>query len=248
MKFSLFKERLDKALNSNETISFFCECTIEYSGRAEAFLDKGERLILIKSDNTLIVHQFNGSAPVNYMKSGTQLNLELKNEDVCLLHCSNLDLKEYLTIEISSIYSMIERRLVDGETLELIGTEKDMSDMIKDNPESLEPNFKPLSREEHTEFGFIDVFGHDGKGNLVIVECKRYSAGLSAVQQLRRYVEKISKVKGLKLSSIRGILAAPKITKSGLVMLQDWGFEFKSLEPPNKHTKFKQRQSNLGDF
>lgn len=248
MDLETFKKNLDFSLSSNQTLSFFCECAIEYSGRAEAFLEKGERLIVIKSDNTLIVHQDKGSAPVNYMKAGTQINYELENENLCLLQCSNLDLKEYLTIEIFDVYGFLSRRLIDTQALELAGTERDMSDMLKDNPELIEPGFKPLSREEHTAFGFIDVFGHDGQGNLIIVECKRYVAGLSAVQQLRRYVEKMAQVKGIDISKIRGILAAPQITKSGKEMLTSWNYEFVEIEPPKKNIRFKKMQSNLSDF
>jgi len=45
----------------------------------------------------------------------------------------------------------------------------------------------------------------DTKGNLVVVECKRYGADYNAVSQLQRYVEKIKQSKGI--SKVRGILA-----------------------------------------
>ncbi|MEM4247239.1 MAG: endonuclease NucS, partial [Candidatus Woesearchaeota archaeon] len=62
---------LADALKRNETIVFGCNCTIRYSGRAESFLNEGDRVIMIKSDNALLVHQPTGNAPINYMKPGT---------------------------------------------------------------------------------------------------------------------------------------------------------------------------------
>ncbi|MFW6283284.1 MAG: endonuclease NucS domain-containing protein, partial [Minisyncoccales bacterium] len=107
---------------------------------------------------------------------------------------------------------------------------------------------QPLSREEHNKFGFIDVFGHDGSGNLVIIECKRYTAGLSAIEQLRRYVEKMSELKGIEKNKIKGILAAPDIAKNAEAMLIGWGYEFKPINPPKKLEKYNKNQKSLQDF
>jgi RecB family endonuclease NucS len=118
--------------------------------------------------------------------------------------------------------------------------------MIYDNPKLISEDFKPLSREEHTKYGFIDVFGHDKNGTLIIVECKRYKADLGAVTQLRRYVEKIMKDKGLK--EVKGIIAAPKISPNAHKMLHDWGFDFKKVEPPKFFEEKKKKQSTLDVF
>jgi len=120
--------------------------------------------------------------------------------------------------------------------------------MLKDNPKLISKDFKPLSREEHTKFGFIDVFGHDNKGNLILIECKRYTAGVSAVQQLRRYVEKIIELKGLKKETVKGILAAPNLAKNAEEMMQKWGFTFVSVEPPKRLEKYKKNQKNILEF
>ncbi len=246
-----FKSALENTLLSNETCSFTCLCRISYSGRAEAELDEGERLIIIKSDNTLLVHQDVGSNPVNYMKADTKIDLlEIKDDSRSgiLIQTHNQKYKDYLDIFVTKVFDFSSRKLDDGKKLVLVGTEKDMSDMIKDNPGVISSDFKPLSREEHTRYGFIDVFGHDDKGNLVIIECKRYVVGLSAVQQLRRYVEKMVELKGLSADKIKGIVAAPSITVSAESMLRDWGFEFKMVEPPKRLEKYNKSQKSLGEF
>jgi len=242
-----FKKKFNDSIKANETMSFFCKCKINYSGRAEAELEEGDRLIIIKADNTLLVHQPEGSTPINYMKNDSSIEL-IEVDGNILIKSHNQKFKDYLDIKIKKVYSFSSKRLEDGKKLVLVGNEKDMSDMIRDNPHLISKDFKPLSREEHTKFGFIDVFGHDKKGNLVIIECKRYSAGLSAVQQLRRYVEKMTELKGIKKVKIKGIIAAPNIAKNAKEMLEKWGFSFVVVNPPKRLEKFNKNQKSIMEF
>ena len=236
-------KKLAESLKKDETIIISAECSITYSGRAESFLPNGERIIIIKSDKNLLVHQPTGTAPVNYMKQGS--SYEIKKEDNCLL-ISARNLKEFMDIKINNIHFIQSKNLNDNSKLELNGTEKHMSDMIMQNPSLISKEFKPLSREEHTKYGFIDVFGHDKENNLVVVECKRFCADLNAVTQLRRYVEKIKELKGIE--KVKGIVASPKITSNALKMLEDWGFEHREVEPPNYLEKHKKNQKALDEF
>jgi len=121
-----------------------------------------------------------------------------------------------------------------------------MSDLLFNQPELVEEGFKPYSREEHTKYGFIDVLGTDKSGHLTIVECKRYKAGPDAVQQLRRYVEKVKKDKGLQ--KVRGILAAPSLTKSAQDMLTELGYTHVEAKPPKSYEAFKKDQKDLHGF
>lgn len=236
---------IKNALKKNESILFSCNCTVHYSGRAESFLGPGDRIVLIKPDNTIIIHQPTGNNPVNYMKPGAAIEID-NNDKNFVLNCKNLSLKEYLTINIVRIHFFNSHRMEDGQTIQIQGTEKDMAEMIYYNPSVIEEGFKPLSMEEHTKYGFIDVFGYDKDKTLTIIECKRYAADLSAVQQLRRYVEKIKSSKGV--TFVRGILAAPRISSNAEKMLNDWGFEFKALTPPKYLEKFNRDQKTLMQF
>lgn len=247
MDLSDFRVLFIESLNSNKTISFFSNNRILYSGRAEAELEEGDRLIIVKSDNSVLVHQSEGSSPVNYMKAGSSVDVFLEN-GVLVMKCYNQKFKDSLTIFITRVFGFQAFKLVDGCKLVLAGSEKDMSDEIKNNPSLISSDFRPLSREEHNKFGFIDVFGHDGSGNLVIVECKRYTAGLSAVEQLRRYVEKMVELKGLDKSKVRGVLAAPDIAKNAEEMLISWGFSFVKVFPPKRFESFNKSQLSLSNF
>jgi hypothetical protein len=160
-----------------------------------------------------------------------------------MLKSQNTMMKEKMEITIKTIHFFNSHKLEDGQVIRVSGTEEDMSDMIYNNPDLIEEGFKPVSQEEQTKYGFIDVFGVDKNGVLTVVECKRYCAELSAVTQLRRYVEKIMVSKGI--TKVRGILAAPKITENAKKMLEDWGFTFVSIKPPKYLEEYDKKQSKL---
>lgn len=235
----------NEALNRNSVIILSCLCEIHYSGRAESFLGSGDRLVVIKSDKTLLIHQPTGSNPINYMKEGTSYNLS-RDEGKLVLRCSNIQLKEYMDVFISKVHSFQQLQMEDSAKIQLVGSERDMSDMIYDHPELIEPGFRPLSREEHTKYGFIDVFGYDKSNTLVVIECKRYTADLKAVDQLQRYVGKIKQLRGL--DKVRGIIAAPEISPNTLQMLKDNGFEYRKISPPKYLERFSKSQKSLGEF
>jgi hypothetical protein len=237
--------KLEESLKRNETVVFGCSCSINYSGRAESFLPLGDRIIIIKADKTLLVHQPEGSNPVNYMKADSSHKIVI-DEDGVFLKSRNLALKEYLDIKIEKIYFFNYSRLEDSQSIMINGTEKDMTSMLYNNPELIESGFKPLSNEEHTKYGFIDIFGYDKDNILTVVECKRYIADLKAVDQLRRYVEKIKKSKGL--AKVRGVLAAPSISPNAKQMLQDFGYKFVSVRPPKFLERFDKKQKTLDGF
>ncbi|MBW2967324.1 endonuclease NucS [Candidatus Woesearchaeota archaeon] len=237
--------KIRDAIRRNETVVVGCECEVIYSGRAEAFLPLGERLIIIKADNTLLVHQPEGNAPINYMKPEAKHKISVEDGKLCLAS-SNLKQKEYLDICMSKIHFVQSAGLKDGQKIQIVGTEKDMSIMIYENPDLISSDFKPLSMEEHTKYGFIDVFGYDAENNLVIVECKRERADLAAVTQLRRYVEKMKTLKGTE--NVRGVIAAPKISPNAEEMAKDWGFSFISVEPPKYKERYNKDQKTLEGF
>ena len=238
-----FLDLFKRAMKANQLFVFFASSEIRYSGRAEAFLGQGDRLFIIKEDKALIIHQPINGNPINYLKPGAEVRIEKYNGHLVLKAKSG---KDYLDVELFRIYDLMTKKLEDGQKQILQGNEKDMSNMIKDNPEIISKDFKPLSREEHTKFGFIDVFGHDGKGNMIIIECKRYTASLACVTQLRRYVEKIIELKGTK--KVKGIMASPTISTNAKAMLEQWGFTHIMVEPPMRLQKHNKNQQGLNQF
>jgi len=247
MRFVEAKEKIESALNKGHFICFFCHCAISYSGRAESYLDFGDRFVAIKQDRTVMIHQPSAGMPINYLKAPASCSFKIEEDDEnSLLVFLGTSGDDEIFVEIKNVYEFFSRKLIDGQKQDLSGNEAEMSDMLRDNPKMVAHNFIPLSREEHTKYGFIDVFGHLGDGTLAIVECKRYTAGLSAVTQLRRYVERMKSDKGIE--TVTGIMAAPAITANALQMLTDWGFSFVAVIPPKRNVKQRKRQKQIDQF
>ena len=95
-------------------------------------------------------------------------------------------------------------------------------------PELLEEGFKPISWEKKVEPGFVDIYGEDKNGKLVIVEVKRKTASKEAALQLAKYIEPI---KAKVNREVRAMLAAPSLAKDVQRMLVTLGLEYKALDP-----------------
>jgi hypothetical protein len=103
-----------------------------------------------------------------------------------------------------------------------------MHKAILARPSLLEEGFKPISYEKKVEPGFVDVYGVDKEGRLVVVEVKRRTASKEAALQLARYIDAVR----LKADrEVRGILVAPTTAKGVQRLLVTLGLEFKALDP-----------------
>jgi RecB family endonuclease NucS len=118
--------------------------------------------------------------------------------------------------------------LADSGEFLLHASEVDMHRAILLKPALLEEGFKPISYEKKVEPGFVDVYGVDKAGRLVVVEVKRKTAGKEAALQLARYIDAI-KVKANR--ELRGVLVAPSLGKDVQRLLVTLGLEFKALDP-----------------
>ena len=176
------------------------------------------------------------------MKAGSSLTPEEQDGRV-ILHVKNEREKAWLEIDIHAVYDSLVRRLEDGKRLQLSGNERDMSDYIRDNPHVISAEFTPIGREQQTDVGFIDVFGHDRSGRLIVIECKRVTASLAAADQLRRYVRRVKQVRGT--DNVHGSIAAPAITPNALKMLERWEFEFRMVVPPKRLGRWEEGQQRL---
>jgi len=242
-----YKSDIKNAIEKKAFIVIAAECEVWYHGKVESYLVEGDRIIIIKQDRVLLVHQPGGVNPINYMKENTEHRL-VEEKDGVYLKSKNIFLKDYMDIKLHKIHFVSTHLLDDVGDILVSGSERDMSDMIYENPLLIEEGFKPFSREEHTKFGFIDVFGTDKNGKIVVIECKRDFADFKAVNQLHRYIHKIMKSKGVKEETIRGIIAAPRMSENALVMLKEQGYEFKSVSPPKYLAQYDSKQKKLGEY
>ena len=231
---------VQEALRKKATITIFACCKVSYEGRALSELNWGERIILIKPDGAFLIHQEKKVEPVNWQPPKSKAGICIKNNNL-FLESHRRTPKELLTVEVRKIQFITYANIEDYEELEQAGYEKDMSDMIMEKPHLVEEGFSPTTREYSVEHGFIDILGKDKDNNLMVLELKARKAGVTAVKQLRRYLQDLENTENDYLKEckaqkkqIRGLLVAPSIMDDALELLEEEGIEFVSIEPPRE--------------
>ncbi len=221
-------ERLiEKALATRKTIIVAGNCQVHYSGRASSTLELGQRLLIIKQDGALLVHRPVGYEPVNWQPSGCVFHVH-KRESEIEIHGIRQNPRESVKVEFDSILMVSALSLKDSGEFLLSASEEDMHKAILVKPSMIEQDFRPISYEKKVEPGFVDVYGVDKGGKLVVIEVKRKAAGKEAALQLARYIEAI---KDKADREVRGILVAPSLGKDVQRLLATLGLEFKLLDP-----------------
>ena len=222
-------EIITEGISKRAFITIMASCRVYYDGRATSRLELGDRIILIKSDGSFIIHQDRNLEPVNWQPPKTKVTANI-HQGMVKLKGVRRNPSESLEVEILQTHLASYFIGEDSESLELAGYEADMGDLIFKDPEVIEKGFRPTSREYHTPQGFIDIMGKDHEGNITILELKSRKAGTNAVKQLRRYVDCFCDHK----EKVRGVLVAPSATDDALEMLEEQGMEFKALEAPRE--------------
>ena len=215
------------AVSQHKTVIVVGKCWVHYIGRAKSKLEPGERILIIKEDGSLLVHRSVGYEPVNWQPQGCIFQIQTKN-DVLEIRAVRHKPAESVKVFFDKIQFLSTLDLIDSGEFALYASEEDMHKAILLEPSLLEEGFKPISYEKKVEPGFVDVYGVDKNGKLVVVEVKRKTAGREATLQLAKYIEAI-KLKANR--EVRGILVAPNIAKDVQRLLATLGLEFKALDP-----------------
>ena len=184
-------------------------------------------MLVIKSDGAVLVHRPVGYEPVNWQPSGSNFHVHI-NENQLEIRGVRQKPRESVTLTFDSVFMISSMNLLDSGEFILNASEYDMHKAVLLKPSLLEEGFKPISYEKHIEPGFVDIYGEDKNGKLVVVEVKRKTAGKEAALQLARYIDAI-KTKANR--PLRGVLAAPSLGKDVQRMLATLGLEFKALDP-----------------
>jgi RecB family endonuclease NucS len=218
---------IEKAFAQRRTLIVAGNCHVHYTGRASSKLEPGERLLIIKSDGSLLVHRPVGYEPVNWQPSGSIFHVQIKDNEL-EVHGVRQKPLESVRVAFDRIFMVSSLNLSDTGDFLLHASEDDMHRAILIKPELLEEGFKPISWEKKVEPGFVDIFGEDKDGKLVIVEVKRKTASKEAALQLAKYIEPI---KAKVNREVRAILAAPSLGKDVQRVLVTLGLEYKALDP-----------------
>jgi RecB family endonuclease NucS len=203
------------------------DCMIDYKGRARSLLDWGERVILIKQDGTLIVHQPEMREPINWQPTGSKTEFKIKEEKL-VLKSYNKKPPEKMKIKFRKIKFITAISLKDKAKLIISGMELDVVNQIINNPSIIEEGLRVVKKEKPVKSGMIDLFCYDKNHIPVIIEVKRSLANISSVHQLRMYVKDTKK--DVDKANVRGILCAPKIPDMVKHLLLDYGLEWMEVE------------------
>ncbi len=206
-------------------------CKVEYNGRARSSLDYGDRLVIIKSDGTVMVHGNEKREPLNWQPPGARVRYEVDGGFV--IEAERTNPSEVIHIHFLKIQALNIFCLEDDARLQLTGSECDIVDSIIKDPSIIEPGLEVISREKMTCSGFIDLFCKDSNGTSVIIEVKRRCVSSPAVRQLEAYLYDFRKENGKAL--VRGILCAPRISRLAKTLVDEKGLEFKEISQDIVH-------------
>ena len=218
-----------EALSKHIAVFVSGRCRVEYEGRAASTLDLGERMIIIKSDGSVLVHRPVGYEPVNWQPPKCLFQTELTGDGDLKIKAVRRRPRESISIFFDKVYLVAVLDLVDSGEFALHASESQMKEAILIKPNLVEKGFRPISHEKDLgESGFIDVFGEDAEGKFLVVEIKRNPIGKDAVLQLNRYVESVrSKVN----RHVRGIVVGPELRKGVQPLLVKLKLEYRQLSP-----------------
>ena len=217
---------VNDGLVREDLVTLAGHCTVRYDGRTSRRFGPADRLVICKPDGATVVHEATGLQPVAYAQpDGT---IEISAEDGVLVQAERDDPPESLEIAFEEVPRVDVLAVETASAVGDAGPEARLRERILDEPELLEPGFRPLATERETSAGPVDVFGRDARGRTVIVEVKARRVGPDAVGQLSRYV--ISLEEDLHAdAAIRGVLAAPGVTERARELLAEQGLEFVPL-------------------
>ena len=235
----------EEAVSQHKTLLIVGECQVYYQGRAKSKLELGERIVIVKDDGSLLVHRSVGYEPVNWQPPGCVFHTKVKGDSL-EVHAVRQRPAESVRVFFGRTYLASVLRLSDSGEFSLYSSEEDMQKAILSHPSLLEEGFKPISFEKKVEPGFVDVYGVDKNGRLVVVEIKRKTAGKEAALQLAKYIDAI---RGKADREVRGILAAPSLAKDTQRVLVTLGLEFKHLDPKKCADVLRRSETrNLSEF
>jgi len=260
MEFSDAAKVVEQARSSGKMAVVVGRCGVKYEGRAASKISEGDRMLIIKSDGSFLVHQATKMAAINYQGPGSAVSCKVDDENKELIIASARPVKnaaknkpkitEKIEVHFSRVDFADSFGLKDDEQLRVFGSERQLSDLLMQDLNLIEPGLRPLKKESALGKGIVDVFAEDEKGRLVIIEVKRRSAQLDAVSQLGRYVDEVRQRKG---KEVRGILVAPSASGSAMKMLEKAGLEFFRLDyeignPSAKIRGLQKKQKILGEY
>jgi RecB family endonuclease NucS len=191
-------------------------CRVEYAGRLGTTLPEAVRLIMIKADGSVMVHSdAGGYKPENWMTPPTVLE-----EEPDRIVVRKRGAREELQIEIAERISDSTHEMGEAPVLRKDGVERELQELLAQQPGWCGEGFRLVRREWPTDIGPVDLMCRDEADDWVAIEIKR-TAGLEAVEQLSRYLERIQLDPAM--ARCRGVIAAGAIRPQARTLAESRG-------------------------
>jgi RecB family endonuclease NucS len=195
-------------------------CEVLYTGRLlQARLPEALRLIMVKSDGSVMVHADTGGyKPLNWMTPPCVIE---EAEDLSYMEVRKLKGEDKLEIRIAEVLSDVCHEMdEEAPSLEKDGVERDLQELLAEQVHWCGEGFRLVRREWPTDIGPVDLMCRDEGDGWIAVEIKRVGT-IDAVEQLSRYLERIRTDPAM--ADCRGILAAQEIKPQAKVLAESRG-------------------------
>jgi len=191
-------------------------CEVRYTGRLNAVLPEAVRLLILKADGSVLVHDdAGGFKPLNWMTAPTSVE---DAGNTLIVRKPKTD--DALEIRLVEILSDVRHDMGESAALQKDGVERDLQEELAAAPAALGEDLTLVKREWATEVGPVDLMCRDEDGEWVAVEIKRIGT-IEAVEQLTRYLGFIREDPAK--SACRGILAAQKLKPQAIALADSRG-------------------------
>ena len=188
-------------------------CEVRYTGRLNAVLPEAVRLLILKADGSVLVHDdVGGYKPLNWMTGPTMVE-ELA--DTLVVRKPKAD--DVLEIRLVEVLSDVVHDMGESAALQKDGVERDLQELLAAAPSVLGEELALVKREWATEVGPVDLMCKDDDGGWVAVEIKRVGT-IEAVEQLTRYLDFIRTDPAK--AGCRGVLAAQAIKPQAVALAE----------------------------
>ena len=200
-------------------------CQVDYAGRLTAHLPMATRVLMLKSDGSVLVHSDGGSyKPLNWMSPPCTVR-EGTTEDGQVEWTVDAKTGDSLRILIDEVLHDSSHELGVDPGLQKDGVEKHLQELLAEHPSTLGDGLSLVRREYPTAIGPVDLMCRDADGRSVAVEIKRRGE-IDGVEQLTRYLELLNRDPLLSAKGpVRGIFAAQEIKPQARVLASDRGID-----------------------
>src|SRR6478736_2356691 len=209
-------------------------CSARYSGRLNAHLPLATRLLVVKSDGSVLLHSDGGSyKPLNWMSPPCTLAVSEPSDESRAAGVTQVWTVQHqksddrLEIELFDVQHDSAHELGVDPGLVKDGVEAHLQELLAAHPATLGEGYTLVRREYMTAIGPVDLLCRDSAGASVAVEVKRRGE-IDGVEQLTRYLELMNR--DPLLAPVAGVFAAQQIKPQARTLAVDRGIRCVTLD------------------